>query len=98
MSTGFQAPGQATEPAAKKQSWFWGLFASQKDDEGDCIFCPCRPLVMYCGRFDDSPPKHVPISNGDCPECVQIWLHGVCPGCGCAQHQTCEKCEGGFDD
>lgn len=102
MSTDIQAPGQATQPAVKKQSWFWGLFSSQPKEEeeegGDCICCACRPYVTYCGRFDDSPLIDTPVTSADCQECVRIWNHEACPNCGCKNYETCEMCEGGLDD
>ena len=71
-------------------TWFWGLFTGP--GEAEHIGCPCRPLVMFCGAYDESPLNVQPIDGSECPECLNVWHHGACANCGCRKGQYCDLC------
>ncbi len=61
-------------------------------EDADCIFCRCRPVVSYCGVYDDGPGVPLTIDDDTCKDCYELWSTTGCPGCGCVRDGICGKC------
>ena len=69
-----------------------GILELAYGDSHDHIICPCRPKMDLCGRFCPEVAVVMDVDGTECPVCLDIWLNGVCPGCGCSKDETCERC------
>ena len=64
------------------------------DEDGECIFCGCRPDVSYCGRYVEGPLTHVidVDDDGVCAGCLTVEDATGCPNCGCRPDNLCKLC------